>query len=267
MPEVGSTKLRILELATKPSSYSELERGSGVSRSIFNKHLNDLLREGLIEKTEEGLYVVTPKGLEVLITHMESRGRTTLHRLWETLTPAKEEYPEEATNVLLEFGFKLVNLAFRAASLSALLNLLSVNPVPQDRYVETLNLADTCSSIVYDTHLLTLYFLEKLKRVPKKYRQVFTKHLSSIVSAGEKLGEEYGEKRWVLPYETIKEMIRDNLERIRKAVEELWETASKLGGIAEMLEDKALMLSAIYIRSKLEELGRKTEEALKMLSV
>jgi len=266
MPEIGATKLRILELATRPSSYSELERGSGVSRSIFNKHLNDLLREGLIEKTEEGLYVVTPKGIEVLITHMESRGRTTLRKLWETLTPAKEDYPEEAVNVLLELGLHLSKLELRAVSISTLLELLAVSSVPQDRYAEALSLADICNSIVVDTHLLTLYFVEKLKKVPKRYIKEVIKYLTSIAQAGTKLSEEYKKQRLILPYETIKEMIRDNLEQTENVIEDLREAASKLEGVAEMLERRTLAIGAKYIRSRLEELDRKLKEALRILS-
>ena len=265
MSEISETKLRILELATRPSRYSELEKGSGVSKSIFNKHLNDLLREGLIEKMEEGLYVITPKGLEILLIYMEEKRRGMLRNVFGRLFPSREEYPEEVVNVLLGFINAFSSLVYNVSAISLFIEVIAVNPVSEDRRLETLNLVEICNSIVENTYLLTLYLIEKLKKIPKKYVRDAIKYLTSIIQATAKLSEEYTKKqKLVLPYETTRKVIQDYLEEAKKAIEKVREEASELEVIANMLKEKDLVIESIYIKQRLEEINKKIEEALNM---
>lgn len=64
MPEVESTKRKLIQLASIPISYSELKESLGISDPAIQRHLTDLKKADLIQKGEgkEGKYELTVKG-------------------------------------------------------------------------------------------------------------------------------------------------------------------------------------------------------------
>ena len=62
---MGASKFRILSLCSEPTSFSDIVRRSGISKTNASIHINDLERGGYIIKDQgDGLYRLTSKGKE-----------------------------------------------------------------------------------------------------------------------------------------------------------------------------------------------------------
>ncbi|BDC17916.1 MarR family transcriptional regulator [Acidianus sp. HS-5] len=53
----------ILEHCKSPKSFSELKKLTGMSDAGLSKALNDLIKDGYLQKTSDGKYVITDKAL------------------------------------------------------------------------------------------------------------------------------------------------------------------------------------------------------------
>ena len=100
--QLSQTKLKILRAAISPSRYTDLAKASGVSKTMFDKHLDDLVEKGLIRKTEDGLYVITDKGLEILgMIELQETNRSIIEKIKTILrTEKRTERPPEIEAVI-----------------------------------------------------------------------------------------------------------------------------------------------------------------------
>jgi len=229
MNEVFSeTKLRILRRAVSPSRYTDLERSSGVSRSIFNRHLNDLLKEGLIEKTEEGLYVITEEGLEVLMRSLESERRGVVHRVVDALLLVSgKEYPEEVVNTFFSIGLGIIELERLTATF-----LSSIKKIP--------TLAVVYFLIPQITYPLSLYMVRKLRQFRKYYIEYAPK-IGTLFDKDMKVGEDY--PSLVMKMKEVANNILNDLEKLRE--------------LSGKYRDSTLLTTYEYIRVCIEELQSK----------
>ena len=261
---VGETKLRILKQAVTPSRYIDLERSSGVSKSIFNKHLNDLLNEGLIEKTEEGLYVITEKGLKILMRSLENERRGIIHKVRDSLLGVRKEYPEEVVNTFLNLGLKFLRLEECNIDLSFYIEKLTLSDIPNNIYDKAVSLIELVSRIIELNDSLSIYIVEKLRLFRKYYVKNISNQLAKMITAEEELRKKMEDL--TLPFSTIVEIVNEKLNMMKRILDELIETNEKLRLLAENHKDNELSISYTYIRINLEELNEKIERALHLIS-
>lgn len=243
---IGETKLKILIAALTPSRYTDLAKASGVSKTMFDRHLDDLVGDGLIEKTDEGLYMITTKGVELLMKLKVDEGRDLIEDIKRSLLPRKK-VSEEVKHCWNEigklYGEYLLNIIDVALSKPQLIDKIDNDETLASYIVDLENLIDTSFS-------LGVYIAGRLRDFLGRLQNPVADYLRRILSIRpEKVVVRTKEPASMsLPLE----LSRISLNIAEKKLESLLNEVNIL--IMASKDDQNLRLVANYLKFRLENL-------------
>ena len=80
-----------------PKSFTELKRSTGMSDAGLSKALNELVKEGYLQKTSDGRYVITDKALQ-------GYKERTINGVWFRYKGVPDEKVEKVAEILEDEG-------------------------------------------------------------------------------------------------------------------------------------------------------------------
>lgn len=236
---IGETKIKILTAALMPSRYTDLAKSSGVSKTMFDRHLNDLIEDGLIEKTEEGLYVITAKGVELLMKMKASEQQSMLEKLKDLVLHSKKTVPKEVKHCWFEIGRLYAEYLLDIRTLTH----VQTSFFKLAREEDLVSFVISWENLIDTSFSLGIYIIGRLREYIGRFTNPIASLLERIITT---------ETRTSFEFHPTPEGVKSMLEGAESRLNLILDEVKNLSIIGK--DDKEIRQITMYLEIKLEDL-------------